>query len=187
MELEATPRQSIERAAAAPVERVMERGTTISELLAEIDRKHRLLPYPNAHPRVLALSAALRVFVLRELMAKLADAEARASRRRPAAHRSYPTAHRRSGQFPWSLPEGMHSRPSKTTRMLRDVDPSNCRPQPMQPQTGLNRHINKNPRASHGRVKSSPGKVNLSFTPNSFGPPKRLVPSALPIWRNHMS
>ena len=27
---------------------VMERGTTISELLAEIDRKHRLLPYPNA-------------------------------------------------------------------------------------------------------------------------------------------
>ena len=60
---------------------VMERGTTISELLAEIDRKHRLLPYPNAHPRVLALSAALRVFVLQELMAKLADAEARASRR----------------------------------------------------------------------------------------------------------
>ena len=61
---------------------VMERGTTISELLAEIDRKHRLLPYPNAHPRVLALSAALRVFVLQELMAKLADAEARAGRRR---------------------------------------------------------------------------------------------------------
>jgi predicted DNA-binding ribbon-helix-helix protein len=59
---------------------VMERGTTISELLAEIDRKHRLLPYPNAHHRVLALSAALRVFVLQELMAKLADAQARATR-----------------------------------------------------------------------------------------------------------
>jgi hypothetical protein len=29
--------------------------------------------YPNAHPRVLALSAALRVFVLQQLMAKLAD------------------------------------------------------------------------------------------------------------------
>jgi predicted DNA-binding ribbon-helix-helix protein len=43
---------------------VMERGTTISELLAEIDRKHRLLPYPNAHPRVLALSAALSITVV---------------------------------------------------------------------------------------------------------------------------
>jgi predicted DNA-binding ribbon-helix-helix protein len=79
----------------------MERGTTIGKLLAEIDRTQRLLPYQGpGRPRVLALSAAVRVFVLQEVMAKLADAEARASRRRSAAHRSYPTAHRRSAQFP---------------------------------------------------------------------------------------
>ena len=72
----------------------MERRTTIGKLLAEIDRTQRLLPYQGpGRPRVLALSAAVRVFVLREVMAKLADAEARASPRRPAAHRSYPTAH----------------------------------------------------------------------------------------------
>jgi hypothetical protein len=33
------------------------------------------------------MSAAVRVFVLQTFMAKLADAEARASRRRPAARR----------------------------------------------------------------------------------------------------
>ena len=77
---------------------------------------HRLLPYQGpGRPRVLAMSAAVRVFVLQTLIAKLADAEARASHRRPAAHRSYPTAHRRSAQFP--LPEGMHSsRPQDDTR-----------------------------------------------------------------------
>jgi hypothetical protein len=87
-------------------------------LLAEVDRTHRLLPYQGpGTPRVLGLSAAVRVFVLREVMTKLARAEARASRRRPAAHRSYPTAHRRSAQFPWSLPEGMHSsRPQDDAR-----------------------------------------------------------------------
>jgi predicted DNA-binding ribbon-helix-helix protein len=66
----------------------MERGTTIGKLLAEIDRTHRLLPYQGpGRPRVLAMSAAVRVFVLQEVMAKLADAEARARRRRPTAHR----------------------------------------------------------------------------------------------------
>ena len=71
----------------------MERGTTIGKLLAEIDRTHRLLPYQGpGRPRVLAMSAAVRVFVLQEVMAKLARAEERASRRRPAAHRSCPTA-----------------------------------------------------------------------------------------------
>jgi predicted DNA-binding ribbon-helix-helix protein len=96
----------------------MERGVTISKLLAEIDRTHRLLPNQGpGRPRVLALSAAVRIFVLQEVMAKLARAEERASRRRPAAHRSYPTAHRRSAQFPWSLPEGMHSsRPQDDAR-----------------------------------------------------------------------
>jgi predicted DNA-binding ribbon-helix-helix protein len=103
----------------------MERQTTIGKLLAEIDRTGRLLPHqgPGRH-RVRTLSAAARIFVFQPLMARLADAEARGNRRRPAAHRSYPTPHRRSAQFPWSLPEGMHSRPSKTTRMLRDVDPT---------------------------------------------------------------
>ena len=66
----------------------MERGTTIGKLLAEIDRTQRLLPYQGpGRPRVLAMSAAVRVFVLQTFMAKLADAEARASRRRPAARR----------------------------------------------------------------------------------------------------
>ena len=73
----------------------MERGTTIGKLLAEIDRTHRLLPYQGpGRPRVLAMNAAVRVFVLQTLMAKLADAEARANRRRPAARRSYPAAYR---------------------------------------------------------------------------------------------
>ena len=96
----------------------MERGTTIGKLLAEIDRTQRLLPYQGpGRPRVLAMSAAVRVFVLQEVMAKLARAEERANRRRPAAHRSCPTAHRRSAQFPWSLPEGMHSsRPQDDAR-----------------------------------------------------------------------
>jgi predicted DNA-binding ribbon-helix-helix protein len=72
----------------------MERQTTIGKLLAEIDRTGRLLPHqgPGRH-RVRTLSAAVRIFEFQALMAKLADAEARANRRRPAA-RSYPTAHR---------------------------------------------------------------------------------------------
>ena len=70
----------------------MERRTTIGKLLAEIDRTHRLLPYQGpGRPRVLAMSAAVRVFVLQTLMAKLADAEARASRRRPADGRGEPS------------------------------------------------------------------------------------------------
>ena len=56
----------------------IERRTTIGKLLAEIDRTHRLLPrQESGTPRVLALSAAVRVFVLRELMRKLAQAETR--------------------------------------------------------------------------------------------------------------
>jgi predicted DNA-binding ribbon-helix-helix protein len=73
----------------------MERQTTIGKLLAEIDRTMRLLPYqgPGRH-RVRTLSAAVRIFVFQALMARLADAEARANRRRPAARHSYPTAYR---------------------------------------------------------------------------------------------
>jgi len=73
----------------------MERQTTIGKLLAEIDRTGRLLPYqgPGRH-RVRTLSAAVRIFVFQALMARLADAEARTNRRRPAAHRSYPPAYR---------------------------------------------------------------------------------------------
>jgi predicted DNA-binding ribbon-helix-helix protein len=82
----------------------IERGTTIGRLLAEVDRTHRLLPYQGpGTPRVLGLSAAVRVFVLREVMTKLARAEARASRRRPAAHRSYPTAHQELLEQPGDL------------------------------------------------------------------------------------
>src|SRR4029077_17665109 len=62
----------------------IERGTTIGRLLAEVDRTHRLLPYQGrGTPRVLGLSAAVRVFVLREVMTKLARAEAQANRRAP--------------------------------------------------------------------------------------------------------
>jgi hypothetical protein len=42
-------------------------------MLAEVDRTQRLLPYQGpGNPRVLGLSAAVRVFVLRDLMEKLA-------------------------------------------------------------------------------------------------------------------
>jgi hypothetical protein len=69
------------------------RPAAIGKLLAEIERTGRLLTYqePGRH-RMLSLSAAVRVFVLQTLMAKLAAAEARANCRRPAAHHSYPTA-----------------------------------------------------------------------------------------------
>ena len=65
----------------------IERGVSIRALVDEVDRTERLLGFSKpGTPRVLALSAAVRVFVLRDLMRKLADAEARASRprRRPA-------------------------------------------------------------------------------------------------------
>jgi predicted DNA-binding ribbon-helix-helix protein len=60
----------------------VERGTSIRALIDEIDRTGRLLAYREpGTPRVLGLSAAVRVFVLHDLMRKLAVAEARASRR----------------------------------------------------------------------------------------------------------
>ena len=63
----------------------LEHGTTIGKMLAEVDRTQRLLPYQGpGNPRVLGLSAAVRVFVLQDLMRKLAIVEERANRRRKA-------------------------------------------------------------------------------------------------------
>ena len=75
----------------------IEQETSIKALIDEIEHTERLLPYQGPKtPRVLALSAAVRVFVLRDLMRKLADAEARASRRLPSKPRK-----RRAEGRPW--------------------------------------------------------------------------------------
>jgi predicted DNA-binding ribbon-helix-helix protein len=73
----------------------LERQTTMAKLITEIDRVGRLLPPqgPGRH-RVRTLSAAIRVFVLQEVLARVDDLTAHASRRPAAAHRSYPTAYR---------------------------------------------------------------------------------------------
>jgi predicted DNA-binding ribbon-helix-helix protein len=77
---------------------VIERRTTISNLLAEIERTMRLLPdLGKGYDRTLTLSAAVRVFVLRTVMSQLSS--------RRGAPRHVPH------QSPWSLPPGMHSRP----------------------------------------------------------------------------
>ena len=62
----------------------IERGATIGELLTEVERAWRLLPYqgPN-RPRVLGLSAAVRMFVLQDIIWKLETARARHSGARP--------------------------------------------------------------------------------------------------------
>ena len=67
-----------------------ERQTTLSDVLAEINRKGRLLPFQgHGRNRVLNLSAALRLFVLQELLAKIASLNARASPHSEAERRSY--------------------------------------------------------------------------------------------------
>ena len=48
-----------------------ERQSTLTALLSEINRKGRLLPFQGpGRYRVLSLSAAIRLFVLQELLAK---------------------------------------------------------------------------------------------------------------------
>ena len=61
---------------------VLEYGTSISAMLAEIDRTMRLMPKqrPGRH-RVLSLSAAVRIFVLKDVMARSSE-DAQASRDR---------------------------------------------------------------------------------------------------------
>ena len=80
---------------------VIERRTTISNLLAEIERTMRLLPDQcKGCDRMLTLSAAVRVFVLQTLISR-SSSGARRARVRPRS--------------PWSLPRGMH--PSKAVRI----------------------------------------------------------------------
>jgi predicted DNA-binding ribbon-helix-helix protein len=93
---------------------VIERRTTISNLLTEIERTMRLLPYQGKGcDRTLILSAAVRVFVLRTVMSQSS------SRRgdKPGV-----SAVQRRSRSPWSLPPGTHSKP-QTMRMLRNVNP----------------------------------------------------------------
>jgi predicted DNA-binding ribbon-helix-helix protein len=67
-----------------------ERQTTLSDVLAEINRKGRLLPFQgHGRHRVLTLSAAIRLFVLQDLLAKLANQNGRASPHSEAERRSY--------------------------------------------------------------------------------------------------
>jgi predicted DNA-binding ribbon-helix-helix protein len=72
-----------------------EHRATISALLAEIDRTMRLMPFqgPGRH-RVRTLSAAVRVFVLQEVLARADNPIEHATHRPAAAHRSYPAAYR---------------------------------------------------------------------------------------------
>jgi predicted DNA-binding ribbon-helix-helix protein len=65
---------------------VMERQTTVGSLIAEIDRTMRLMPFqgPGRH-RVRTLSAAVRVFVLREILARAENPIERATQRPVAA------------------------------------------------------------------------------------------------------
>jgi predicted DNA-binding ribbon-helix-helix protein len=50
---------------------VLEHGTTIGSLLSEIERTMRLLPKQGpGRTRVLTLSAAVRLFVLRDVLAR---------------------------------------------------------------------------------------------------------------------
>jgi predicted DNA-binding ribbon-helix-helix protein len=73
----------------------VERETTLNRLIMEIDRKGRLLPFqgPGRH-RVRTLSAAIRIFVLQEILARADNPIEHATQRPAAAHRSYPTAYR---------------------------------------------------------------------------------------------
>jgi predicted DNA-binding ribbon-helix-helix protein len=69
---------------------VIERRTTISNLLAEIERTMRLLPdQGKGCDRTLTLSAAVRVFVLRTVMAQ--SSSQRGARRRTARAAADPT------------------------------------------------------------------------------------------------
>jgi predicted DNA-binding ribbon-helix-helix protein len=58
----------------------IERRVTVGELLRVIERTGRLQPY-RGQSHVLTLSAAVRVFVLRTVMEKLAIAETRLAQR----------------------------------------------------------------------------------------------------------
>jgi predicted DNA-binding ribbon-helix-helix protein len=73
----------------------LERQTTMAKLITEIDRVGRLLPPqgPGRH-RVRTLSAAIRIFVLQEVLARADNPIEHATQRPAEAHRSYPTAYR---------------------------------------------------------------------------------------------
>jgi predicted DNA-binding ribbon-helix-helix protein len=70
----------------------LERQTTMAKLITEIDRIGRLLPPqgPGCH-RVRTLSAAIRVFVLQEVLARVDDLTVHASEHPAAARHSCPT------------------------------------------------------------------------------------------------
>jgi predicted DNA-binding ribbon-helix-helix protein len=73
----------------------MEYQTSVTKLITGIDRIGRLLPPqgPGRH-RVRTLSAAIRIFVLQEVLARADNPIEHATERPAAAHRSYPTAYR---------------------------------------------------------------------------------------------
>jgi predicted DNA-binding ribbon-helix-helix protein len=82
-----------------------ERQTTLTNLLVEINRTGRLLPPqgPNQH-RVRNLSAAVRVFVLNEVLAKLAQAQEPATQTPSEGHHSGPSTvpeQRSAPSSPW--------------------------------------------------------------------------------------
>jgi predicted DNA-binding ribbon-helix-helix protein len=105
------------------------RNTAISQLLAEIDRTMRLQsPRPGRY-RVRTLSAAVRVFVLQTLILRASSQRGAQQHTPPEEPVPAPRAAdassgridvsrvKRSAQFPWSLPEGMHSsRPQTAAR-----------------------------------------------------------------------
>jgi predicted DNA-binding ribbon-helix-helix protein len=73
----------------------LERQTTMARLITEIDRVGRLLPPqgPGRH-RVRTLSAAIRIFVLQEVLTRADNPIEHATQRPAAARRSHPTAYR---------------------------------------------------------------------------------------------
>jgi predicted DNA-binding ribbon-helix-helix protein len=67
----------------------LERRCTIEALVSEINHKGRLLPFQGLkYRRVLSLSAAIRLFVLQDVLAKLEKANERANRLAEAERRS---------------------------------------------------------------------------------------------------
>ena len=73
----------------------LERQTTMAKLITEVDRVGRLLPPqgPGRH-RVRTLSAAVRIFVLQEVLARSKNPIEHASQRPVAVRHSYPPAYR---------------------------------------------------------------------------------------------
>jgi predicted DNA-binding ribbon-helix-helix protein len=71
-----------------------DRGQCMAKLITEIDRVRLLPPQGPGRHRVRTLSAAIRIFVLQEVLARADNPIEHATHRPAAAHRSYPTAYR---------------------------------------------------------------------------------------------